>query len=93
MPVRVWLGLLDVPGREDVLGQAFTDDLPQPDGHGVADEPSDRLDVDGVVLLYELVAWREGLEDRSFPKGKRAILLRMTEATVPESEELCRDGG
>ena len=50
----------------------------------VADHAPYALEEDRTVLACERVVVREGLEDRTFTKRNRPILLRMTEATVAE---------
>ena len=72
----------------DVTYDAFSDGFAELDGNGVSDESADRLDINRFAFSYEFVVARKALEDRSFSQRNCAILMRMSEATIPETKKL-----
>src|SRR5690606_29086197 len=71
---------------------APADDPPQSDGHRVADQAAQALEMDRRTLWDEGVVLRETLQDRSFAQRQRPILLGVSEATVAETVELGGEG-
>ena len=68
--------------------QAGSNDLSEGDGNGVADQPADGLLADLFSRSSELVIRWEALEDRTFSKRNRPVLLRVAETTVAETKKL-----
>jgi hypothetical protein len=71
-----------------VLDDGTSDGLRQFYGHRVADEAAYAADMNTFAPLNKAVGLGEALQQCSFAEGYRAILLGMSEAPIPEAEEL-----
>ena len=79
------IGLIELPdGFDKIEGKI--------NWNSIADEPPKYLEVHSIVIGNERVVTWETLNDRRFPQGDCAILLRMTKPSITESIALRRHG-
>ena len=62
----------------------MSDRLTKNNRDGIADHSAENLEVGRAALRDERIAFREPLQDGSFPQRYRTILFRMTEAAIAE---------
>lgn len=73
-----------------VLQDALANDLSEIHGHGIADQPSQYLEVDGFPFRNEAVAPWEPLEDGSFSERQSPILFWVAKSATTKAIELSR---
>ena len=70
---------------------SLPDDLTKSDGHGVANHPTNGLEVVFVTRFEELVRGWKRLKNRALAQREGSVLFRVSKATVAIAEELCGD--
>src|ERR1019366_737284 len=77
----------------DVAYNTFPNRNAEFDRHGVPDETPHSFCMDRFAFSYEFVVARKALKDCTFSKRNCAVLMRMSEPTVPEPKKLRRHRG
>ena len=76
-----------------MLGDRHSHNLTESYRHRVANHSPDGAEAVFATQWYEFVVLRERLENRTFAQRDGAVLFRVAEAAVAETEELRGDGG